>query len=93
MTKKNPLTEMLPIQWRFDLPDASIQTFRFNPNAGWKRKLIRGHDIAELICAEVFELDNLTLGKLHILAPAEYAGTYEIKNTFEPTFSAKRVDI
>jgi hypothetical protein len=81
---------MTKIKWRFDLPDAAISTFNLAESKSWKGKMIRGHDIAEMIADEVWETEAIALRRLHIIGPSPYTGTYDVTPVFEPTFSAKR---
>lgn len=83
---------MTKIIWRLDLPDANVSTFNLEETKSWKGKLIRGHDIAEMIAEDVWKSEAMPVQKLHILEPRPYAGVYEIAHVLEPIFFAKKVD-
>lgn len=85
----------MKIKWHLDLPAGlrpEIRTFELEDSRSWKGKLIRGHDIAEMIAHEFWEAEGVALQKLHIDGPMPYTGFYEVEPNFEPTFSAKRVE-
>ena len=90
---KKTAAERIPVNWTFGNPSDVIHTFQFDPAKSWKGQLVRGYDIAEVIAYELWETEAMTVGKIHITAPEKFVGTYEIQTKFEPSFSAKRVDI
>jgi hypothetical protein len=81
------------ITYRLDLPNADVGIFMFDEKRTWKRDVVRGYDIAELIAEDIWRSKSETVEKLHILSPATYAGLFDIRAELEPTFYAKRVDI
>jgi hypothetical protein len=78
------------IRWHLDTPEPTPRVFALDETKSWKGKLVRGHDIAEMIAQEFWETEAIALRKLHIIGPVPYAGIYEVTPVFEPIFSAKR---
>lgn len=68
------------------------RTFLYDESESWKATKIRGHDIAEMIAQELYDTEALTVPSIRIASPVQFAGDYEIKTAFEPTFTAKRIE-
>lgn len=88
------MSETVEIKYKIGEED---HVFVLDSRKSWKGKLIRGHDVAEMIADDIWSKSammgfNKYPTTIHITAPAAFAGVYEIQAKFEPTFSAKRVD-
>jgi len=67
------------------------RTFTLDSDKTWKGKLLRGYDVAEMICDAYWKNGKDHLTKVRITAPSEYVGEYEVRAEFIPTFFAKRI--
>lgn len=81
------------ITWHFHFPNdvatkPTHQTFVLDDNKSWKGKLIRGYDVAEMIAQDIWETESIAVRKLHIISPATFAGVYDVKPEFAPSFTA-----
>lgn len=79
------------VRYRLDIPDSQMYVFVLDETKSWKGKLLRGHDVAEMIVEDVWKTQGITMAVLYIDGPMPYTGTYEIQTKFEPTFTATRV--
>lgn len=83
---------MITIRWRLRLTDDSpSRTFKMDETKSWKKELVKGHDIAEVIAQDLWETEAMTVGNMFITDPESYRGEYTILTKFVPEFAANKV--
>lgn len=83
---------MITIRWRLRLTDDSpSRIFKMDETKSWKKNLVKGHDIAEVIAQDLWDNEAMTVGKVFIIDPEPYRGEYTIATRFTPEFEANKV--